>query len=69
MDANELIEEFLTEHIDIVIAHSSPQWRFYIDPFTGKQVWYNEEAMWDKFGGYDEQSMYSKPPFEPDNIP
>ncbi len=69
MDVNKLIEEFLAEHVDTVITHSFPQWCFYIDPFTGKQVWYDKEAMWDEFGGPDEEAMFSKLPYEPDSIP
>ncbi len=68
MDTDELIEEFLAEHVDTVTNHPSKQWRFYIDSFTGKQVWYNEEAMWDEFGGHDNASMNTKSPFEPTSI-
>ncbi len=69
MDVDELIEEFLVEHVNTVANHPSDQWWFYIDPFTGKQVWYNKESIWDEFGGRDEQAMDSKSPCKPGNIP
>ncbi len=50
MDTNELIEEFLTEHVNrITNGASDSRWQFYINPFTGKRVWYNHEDILDKF--------------------
>ncbi len=68
MDANELIEEFLTKHIDMVINKAPEDWHFYIDPFTKKRVWYDQEEDWDWLGGHDDSSMDTKSPFEPTSI-
>ncbi len=69
MDTNELIEEFLTKHIDMVINKASPDWHFYINPFTKKRVWYDQEEDWDWLGGYDDPSTDTKSSFEPMSIP
>ncbi len=44
MDADELIEEFLAEHIDKINIRS-PNWQSYTDPRTEKKVWYNEDKL------------------------
>ncbi len=44
MDADELIEEFLAEHIDKINTRS-PNWQSYTDPRTEKKVWYNEDKL------------------------
>ncbi len=69
MDADELIEEFLTEHVDMVIDRTA-NWQSYIDPRTGKKLWYKEEDTdWDWPGGHDDPSTDTKSPFEPMSIP
>ncbi len=60
MDANELIEEFLVEHVDTISTRRPPVWCSYHDPLTGKQVWYDEEEMWDWLGGHDNPSIDTK---------
>ncbi len=37
MDADELIKEFLTEHVDMVIDRTA-NWQSYTDPRTGKKL-------------------------------
>ncbi len=44
MDADELIEEFLTKHIDKVTIHPA-NWQSYTDPRMGKKVWYDEDEL------------------------
>ncbi len=51
MDADELIEEFLAKHVDMVVNKAPPDWHFYIDPFMKKRVWYDQEEDWDWLGG------------------
>ncbi len=71
MDAEELIDEYLTEHVDMV-NHKGDDWSWqsYTDPFTKKKVWYiQEEADWDWLGGHDDSSMDIKLPWEPMSIP
>ncbi len=67
MDADELIEEFLTKHIDKVTIHPA-NWQSYTDPRMGKKVWYDEDELWEWLGGHDDPSMDMKSPFELDNI-
>ncbi len=69
MVADELIKEFLAEHVDVITTCHPPVWQSYHDPFTGKQVWYDKEQMWNLLGGYDDPSMDTKPLFEPNEIP
>ncbi len=68
MDTNELIEDFLAEHIDR-IANRTPDWHFYIDPFTKNRVWYDQEEDWELLGGHDDPSMDTKLPFKLTSIP
>ncbi len=68
MDANELIEEFLTEHVDGVIDRP-PNWQSYTDPFTGKKVWYDKDELWEWLGGHNNSSMDTKLPFKLMSIP
>ncbi len=68
MDADELIEEFLAEHIDMVI-NKTPDWHFYIDPFTKKRVWYDQEEDWDWLRDHNDSSTDMKLPFELTSIP
>ncbi len=66
---NELIEEFLTEHVDMVINRTT-NWQSYTDPRTGKKMWYEEEdADWDWLGGHDDLSTDTKSLFKPMSIP
>ncbi len=48
MDADELIKEFLSKHIN-QIASRTPDWQFYINTFTEEKVWYDQEEAWDMF--------------------
>ncbi len=68
MDADELIDEYLAEHVEAVIKRQE-DWQSYTDPFMGKKVWYDQEQLWDLFGGNDDPSTYMKSPFEPTSIP
>ncbi len=70
MDAEELIDEYLAEHVDMV-NHKGDDWSWqsYTDPFT-KKVWYIQEDMdWDWLGGHDDPSMDTKLPWELVEIP
>ncbi len=49
MDADKLIKEFLSEHVNQT-ASRTLDWHFYINSFTGKKVWYDQEEVWDMFG-------------------
>ncbi len=68
MDTDELIEEFLAEHVNKVNTQPA-NWQSYMDPWTGRKVWYNEDEMWKLLGGHDDPLMDTKSPFEPDNTP
>ncbi len=72
MDAEELIDEYLTEHVDAVI-NRKVNWQFYTDRKTGKKMWYNDwyrdNPDWDWLGGHDDPSMDTKSPFKPTSIP
>ncbi len=68
MDANEAIAEYEADQVNAVTIKCKPVWHYYEDPFTGKCVWYDEEAMWDEFRGADEQTQFTKSPDEPDYI-
>ncbi len=69
MDTEELIDEYLAEHVDMVISRQG-DWQSYMDIFTGKKRWYQEEdADWDWLGGHNDSSMETKSPFEPTSIP
>ncbi len=63
MDADELIKEFLSEHVDQVHTQQ-PNWQFYIDPRTGKKVWYDEDKMWELLGSHNDPSTDTKSPFK-----
>ncbi len=72
MDAEELINEYLAKHVDMVNsrkANGMEDWQSYKDPFTRKKVWYDQEQLWDLFGGPDKQAAETKSPFEPTSIP
>ncbi len=68
MDTDELIKEFLTEHIDKVTSCLA-NWQSYTDPRIGKKVWYDEDELWEWLGGHNDPSMDTKLPFKPDKIP
>ncbi len=68
MDADELIEEFLAKHVDMVIDKPG-NWQSYMDPRIGKKVWYDEDELWEWLGGHNDPSMDTKLPFKLDNIP
>ncbi len=69
MDTDELIKEFLTKHVDMVINRTA-NWQSYTDPRTGKKLWYEEEnADWDWLGGHDDPSTDTKSLLEPTSIP
>ncbi len=50
MDADELIDDYLTQRINRT-EHETVDWQSYTDPFTGRQVWYDQQLDWDRFGG------------------
>ncbi len=58
MDANELIDDYLTQKINCT-EHEAVDWQSYTDPFTGRQVWYDQQLDWDQFGGKDDPLTYS----------
>ena len=68
MDANELIDEYLAEHVDAVINRQE-DWQSYTDPFTGKKVWYDQEQLWDLFRANNDPLTYTKLLLEPMSIP
>ncbi len=68
MDADELIDDYLAQKINRT-EHETEDWQSYTDPFTGHQVWYDQQLDWDQFGGNDDPSTYSKPPYEATEIP
>ncbi len=72
MDTEELIDKYLTEHVDMVNTRK-PNWQFHLNPRTGKKMWYNdwygEDKDWDWLGGHNDPSMDTKSPFEPTSIP
>ncbi len=74
MDAKELIDEYLAEHVDMVNARKA-NWQFYLNPRTGKKMWYDDwdsdeySQDWKWLGGHNDPSMDTKSPFEPMNIP
>ncbi len=53
MDAEELIDEYLAKHVDVVnLKGNNWSWQSYTDPFTKKKVWYiQEDTDWDWLGG------------------
>ncbi len=68
MDAEELIDDYLTRRINRT-EHETEDWQSYTDPFTGRQVWYDQQLDWDQFGGNDDPSTNSKSPYEATEIP
>ncbi len=71
MDTNELVDKYLAKHIDMVNSCKADwqDWQSYMDPFTGKKVWYDQEEDWDWLEGHDDPSMDTKSPLEPTSIP
>ncbi len=71
MDTQELIDEYLTEHVDMVNAKKA-NWQFHINLRTGEKMWYDdwywESEDWDWLGGHDDSSMDTKSPFKPMSI-
>ncbi len=68
MDAEELVDKYLAEKVNRT-NHETVDWQSYMDPFTRRKVWYDQELDWDFFGGNDDPSTYTKSPFEPTSIP
>ncbi len=70
MDADELIDDYLAEHVDMVNSKKE-DWEYHTDPRTGKKLksWDELYELWDLFGGNDDPSTYSKPPYEATEIP
>ncbi len=73
MDTEELIDEYLAEHVDMVISRAA-NWQYYTDWRTGKKMWYDdwykeENVDWDWLGGHDDPSTDTKSPFELTSIP
>ncbi len=56
-----------SEHVDR-ITRRTPDWHFYINPFTGKKVWYDQEEAWDMFGCPDPEQE-TRGLSEPTGIP
>ncbi len=52
MDADELIDDYLAQKINRT-EHEAVDWQAYTDPFTGRQVGYDQQLDWDQFGGND----------------
>ncbi len=71
MDADELVDEYLAEHIDMVNSRKAnwQDWQSYTDPFTRRKVWYDQEEDRDWLGGHDDPSTDTKSPFELMSIP
>ncbi len=70
MDADELIDEYLAEHVDMV-SDKKEDWEFYTDPRTGRKL-RNYKELWDLFdifSGHNDPSTDTKSPFEPMSIP
>ncbi len=69
MDADELIDKYLTEHVDMVNAEKE-LWEYYTNPMTGKKLKnYNELwELFDLFGGPDPDHP-TKSPKKPESIP
>ncbi len=57
MDADELINVYLAEHVDMVNSKKE-DWEYHIDPRTGKKLrsWDELYELWDVFGGHDDPS-------------
>ncbi len=72
MDAEELIDEYLAEHVDMVNSRKT-NWQCHENPLTGKKMWYDDwyrkDRDWDWLGGHNDPSMDTKSPFEPMSIP
>ena len=68
MDTEELVDEYLAERVNRT-EHETEDWQSYMDPFTGRTVWYDQQLDWDLLGGHDDPSTDMKSPFEPNKIP
>ncbi len=70
MDTDELINEYLAEHVDIVNGKKE-DWEYHKDPRTGKKLtsWDELYKLLDIFGGHDDPSTDTKSPSEPTSIP
>ncbi len=58
MDADELIDDYLVQKINRT-EHGDSRLAILYGPFTGRQVWYDQQLDWDQFGGNDNPSTYS----------
>ncbi len=74
MDTEELIDEYLAEHVNMVNSRKA-NWQCYEDPLMGEKRWYDhwykDNADWEWLGGrgMDDPSTDTKSPFEPTSIP
>ncbi len=68
MDAEELIDEYLAEKENHT-NNETVDWQFYMEPFTRRKVWYNQELDWDIFCGHDDPLTDTKLLFELTSIP
>ncbi len=70
MDAEELIDEYLAEHVDMVNSKKE-DWEYHTDPRTGEKLrsWDELYELWDIFRGHDDSSTDTKSPWEPMSIP
>ncbi len=61
MDADELIDDYLAEHVDMVNGKKE-DWEYHTDPRTGKKLksWDELYELYDIFGGHDDPSMDTK---------
>ncbi len=69
MDAEELIDEYLAEHVDMV--NNKEDWEYHMDPRMGKKLrsWDELHELWDIFGGHNDPSTDTKLPWNPMSIP
>ncbi len=72
MDAEELINEYLAKHVDMVNSRKA-NWQCHENPLTGEKMWYDdwygEDRDWDWLGGHDDPSMDTKSPSELTSMP
>ncbi len=70
MDADELIDDYLAEHVDMVNGKKE-DWEYHTDPRTGKKLrsWDELYELWDIFGGHNDPSTDTKSQLEPTGIP
>ncbi len=70
MDADELIDNYLAEHVDMVNGKKE-DWEYHTDPWTRKKLksWNELYELWDIFGRHNDPSTDTKSLSEPTSIP